>query len=116
MLMPSFCWPLVVGPKPAMTRPFAGQRNFGSAPVPSADFTPSVAGGGSTGVTMLAVCAGGSGSFGGAAVVATGFGCAAAVGAGLGVTLGFAAETCAPGITRRSPILSGDVSCMLLAL
>src|SRR5262245_53607708 len=27
MLMPSLVWPLVRGPKPAMMRPFAGQRN-----------------------------------------------------------------------------------------
>src|SRR5262249_41135273 len=27
MLMPSLLWPLVFGPKPAMMRPFAGQRN-----------------------------------------------------------------------------------------
>src|SRR6478672_2760990 len=56
MLMPSFCWPLVIGPKLAITRPFAGQRNFGSDPVPSAVFSGSLAAGVSaTGVNMLAL-------------------------------------------------------------
>ena len=40
-----------------MTRPFAGQRNFGSAPVPSASLTASLSSV-SVGATTAAVCAG----------------------------------------------------------
>src|SRR3981189_3046381 len=59
MLMPSFCWPLGVGPEAAITRPLAGQRNFGSEPVASADFVASFAAGTSAAVaTKLTVCTG----------------------------------------------------------
>src|SRR5216683_72359 len=95
MLMPSFCWPLGLGPKPVITRPLAGQRNLGRAP--SAAFTASFGPGASaTGVTMLAVCTG-SGS------AAAGFACATGVAL---TALDLAAVTRTPGITRRSPTLS----------
>src|SRR5262245_58685523 len=107
MLMPSFCWPMVVGPYPAMTRPFAGQRNFGTAPVPSANFAASLSNG-SVGAMTFAFCTG-SASFG--AADATGFAGAAAAGA-----LAFTAGACAPRMVRRSPTLSVAVGWMLLAL
>src|SRR5215470_7160451 len=107
MLMPSFCWPLVVGPKPAITRPLAGQRNFGSAPVPSADLTASLAADASaTGVNTLALTAG-SGSLGagaGAGTEEAAAGAAAVLaGAAAGEALGFAVDTRTPGMTNRSP-------------
>src|SRR5262249_54834007 len=52
MLMPSLVWPLVRGPKPAMMRPFAGQRNERLL-LPAR--TELVAGGASVGVATLAV-------------------------------------------------------------
>src|SRR5262249_37980942 len=110
MLMPSFCWPLVVGPKLAITRPFAGQRNFGNAPEPSADF-PASAGASTTGVTTLALAAGSASC----ATAGAAAGPWAAVGL-TGVALGLGAETRAPGMIRRSPTLSLAVACMLLAL
>src|SRR6516225_3188728 len=86
---------------------FAGQRNFATAPVPSANFAASLSNG-SVGATTLAFCTG-SASFG--AADATGFAGAAAAGA-----LGFTAGAGAPGMVRRSPTLSVAVGWMLLAL
>src|SRR3954451_20032524 len=90
-----------------MTRPFAGQRNFGSAPVPSASLTASLSSV-SVGAMTAAVCAG-SASF--TAAEGAGLACPPAAGA-----VGFAAAACPPGITRRSPTLSVVVDWMLLAL
>src|SRR6266404_3533242 len=90
-----------------MTRPFAGQRNFGTAPVPSANFAASLSNC-SVGATTLAFCAG-SASFG--AAEATGF-----AGAAGGEALAFTGDGCAPGMVRRSPTLSVAVGWMLLAL
>src|SRR6516162_2504552 len=91
-----------------MTRPFAGQRNFGTAPVPSANFAASLPNG-SVGATTFTFCTG-SASFG--AADATGFAGAATAGA-LAFTAG---DACAPGMVRRSPTLSVAVGWMLLAL
>ena len=56
-LMPSFCVPFGLLPKPAMTRPRAGQRNDGMAPLGSAAFTAvSVVWGSS--LATCAVCTG----------------------------------------------------------
>src|SRR5262245_39586431 len=90
-----------------MTRPFAGQRNFGTAPVPSASFAASLSNG-SVGATTLAFCTD-STSFG--AADATGFAGAATAGA-----LAFTAGACAPGMVRGGPKLSVAVGWMLLSL
>src|SRR5260370_19756363 len=104
--MPSFCCPLVIGPKPEITRPFAGQRNWGRAPVVSALFAfaadVSVAG-----ANMLALC--GVSALSGAIA---GAGLASAT-AG---TADFIAEDRTPGMTRRSPTLSRVFAPRLLAL
>src|SRR5262245_65641235 len=91
-----------------MMRPFAGQRNFGSAPVPSASLAASLSSESGAGVTTLALCAA---SFSLAADTTAGFACAAGAAAP-----GLAAGAAAPGITRRSPTLSVAFACMLLAL
>src|ERR1700737_3046220 len=109
ILMPSFCWPLVVGPKAVITRPLAGQRNFGSEPVPSAVLIASFAAGVSaTGVKTLALGVGsalcGGGADGGVASATT------------GESLGLAADVRTPGMTRRSPTLRCAVIGILLAL
>src|ERR1700737_3835894 len=105
--MPSFCWPLVVGPKAVITRPLAGQRNFGSGPVPAAVLVASFAVGVSTtGVKTLALgvdsalCREGTG----------------AVCARSGAGLDLAADVRTPGMTRRSPTLRRAVTGILLAL
>ena len=109
--MPSFCTPLGEVPKPAITRPFAGQRNVGSAPVASAVFAASLGEvSAAVGVTIAALWAGS---------LATSFeaaGTAALACATDTLTFGAAAEVRTPGIERRSPILSGTVGRMLLAL
>src|SRR5262245_22069369 len=100
MLMPSFCCPLVVGPKLAMTRPFAGQRNFGRELVPSAVFRGSLPGGFSaTGVNMLALGVI-SGSFGRA--IEPPLASATATGGWLADV----ADVRIPGMIRRSPTFS----------
>ena len=80
-----------------ITRPLAGQRNLGSDPVPSADFTASLADACSaTGAKTLALCGGSlAGSLGvaGACVMS-------------GRALDLMAEARTPGITSRSPTLS----------
>src|SRR5262245_49933967 len=91
-----------------MMRPFAGQRNFGSAPVPSASLAASLSSVSGAGVTTLALC---GGSFGLTTADTAGFACAAGAGA-----LAFAAGAAAPGITRRSPTLSVALAWRLLAL
>src|SRR5713226_40220 len=106
ILMPSFCWPLVVGPKAVITRPLAGQRNFGSEPVPSAVLLGSFAAGVSaTGVKTLAL---GEGS-----PCGEGAGVASAT---AGMSLALAADVRTPGMTRRSPTLRRALSGILLAL
>src|ERR1700681_617161 len=95
-----------------MTRPFAGQRNFGSEP--SADFPASLDPGASaTGVKTLALTAG---SASGGAGEGAGFACATAGTDLIGVALDFKADVRTPGITRRSPTLSLAPARMLLAL
>ena len=91
-----------------MMRPFAGQRNFGRAPVPSASLAASLLGVSGAVVTALVLC---TGSFSLTAADAAGFACAAGPGA-----LGFAAGVAAPGITRRSPTLSVAFAWILLPL
>ena len=120
--MPSFCCPFGLGPKPAMTRPFTGQRKLG---VPSLDLATTGVGVSSLGVTTAACCEvsgfGGDGvalagvALGAAALAADGAasGCAA-LGAALAVPL--AAIALPPGMTMRSPIFSVAVGSMLLAL
>src|SRR5262245_14959049 len=111
MLMPSFCWPLGNGPWPEITRPLAGQRNLGSAPVASADlesFGESV-----TGVNTLALGAVSVSDCG----VTSGAALACASAGDLGwAPSGLACEVRTPGMTRRSPTLSLAVAAMLLAL
>src|SRR5262245_44355908 len=89
-------------------RPFAGQRNCGSAPVPAASLAASFCRESGAGATTLALCAG---SFGLTTADTAGFACAAGAAA-----LGLAAGAAAPGITRRSPTLSVALAWMLLAL
>src|SRR5215831_15031890 len=109
ILMPSFCWPLVVGPKAMITRPLAGQRNFGSPPAASDMLLASLAAGVSgTGVKTLAL---GAGSCCGGAAKAE---VASATTAGAGLVL--AAEVRTPGMISRSPILSRAFTEMLLDL
>src|SRR5439155_22641126 len=55
MLMPSFCWPFDLGPKPLMIRPFAGQRNV-TGGCAGAPLTEPVVAGASAGVTTAALC------------------------------------------------------------
>ena len=112
--MPSFCWPLGFGPKPAITRPFAGQRNFGSAPVRFRRLRRILG----AGVVRRRRddgwrSAAGSGSFGAAADGRRLAPDATAAGGALGLR-SRAPRT--PGITRRSPTLSVAVGWMLLAL
>src|SRR5262245_58511735 len=104
--MPSFCTPFGDVPKPAITRPFAGQRNVGSAPVPSTVFVEADAGSNVDVVATLALCVSPAPS----AVDDGAFACAVAT---AGVGLAFDVRT--PGMVRRSPILSGVVGRMLLA-
>src|SRR5438046_10682533 len=100
--MPSFCWPLALGPKPAMRRPFTGQRNVGV--VPSAALACVLAGGaGSAGVTTFTVC--------------TSSLLACLPGAfGAGAAAGLPDADGAPGMTMRSPILIRALGARLLAL
>src|SRR6185295_20309182 len=106
-------------PNAVMTRPFTGQRNFGSPAVTSA-----LAFGGSgsclAGVTIaaLGVAAGAAGAVAtlGAGAVATlvsaaGFGCCATVAAGLSAACG----PRTPGMTIRSPTFTIVCGWMLLA-
>src|SRR5437764_12179733 len=105
MLIPSFCRPPVAGPNPAITRPLAGQRNFGSAPVASATFPGSLPEPASTtGANTLALGAvsdSGAGSCNGAGLT-----CATADGALAPPAPARAADVRTPGMTRRSPTLS----------
>src|SRR5262249_62336655 len=109
-LMPSFCWPLGLGPKPAITRPLTGQRNNGVA---SVGLTAAVTGVGNSrvGVTTDACCTGGS------VVICLGAGGAF----GVWVASGWPAlptvfDVRVPGMAMRSPILSVACGSMLLAL
>src|SRR6266853_597949 len=90
-----------------MTRPLAGQRNFGSVPFPSAVLLVSVAAGVSaTWVKTLAL--GGAASFCGAG--------AAPASATVGAALGLVADVRTPGMTSRSPTLSRALTGILSAL
>src|SRR5260370_11944293 len=80
-----------------MTRPFAGERNFGTTPLVSASFAASLSSA-SAGATTLALGIG-SASFG-AAEATTDF-----CGAGLAAAAVLAAGACAPGMVSRSPTL-----------
>src|SRR5437016_2433560 len=91
-----------------MTRPFAGQRNFGTTPLASVSFAASLSSA-SAGATTLALGMG-SASLG-AAEATTGF-----CGAGLTAAATLGAGACAPGMTRRSPTASVAVGWMLFAL
>src|SRR5947209_17675680 len=96
----------MAGPKAVMTRPFAGQRNFGSLPAACAVLVISVAVAVSaTGVKTLAL---GAGSFCGAG--------AGAASATAGAGLGLAADARTPGMTSRSPTLSRALTGILFAL
>src|SRR5258708_33788921 len=91
-----------------MTRPFAGQRNFGTTPLVSASFAASLSSA-SAGATTLALGIG-SASFG-AAEPTTDF-----CGAGLAAAAALAAGARAPGTTGRSParrVAVGWVLCPL---
>src|SRR5215510_2624915 len=110
--MPSFCCPFGLGPKPAMTRPFTGQRKLG---VPSLALGAAGAGVSSLGVTTAACCDGSA--FGaGVALAGVALGPALAVDgvdsgwAALGALLAAGALLLAvalpPGMTMRSPIFS----------
>src|SRR5215467_14884919 len=122
--MPSFCCPLDLGPKPAITRPFTGQRKLGD---PS-DLATAGVGASSLGVTTAACC---EGSAFGAGVALAGVALGAAALAVDGVASGWAVLAVAldavlgallpavalpPGMTMRSPIFSVAVGSMLLAL
>src|SRR5262245_27490536 len=120
--MPSFCCPFGLGPKPAMTRPFTGQRKLG---VPSLDLATTGVGVSSLGVTTAACCEPSTLGAGvalagvalGAALAVDGAanGCAA-LGAALPAGGLLAAVALPPGMTMRSPIFSVAVGSMLLAL
>src|SRR5262245_3230761 len=83
MLMPSFCWPLGLGPNAWMTRPFTGQRNDGVAAVTSC-LTLGGSGFCTAGVTTFTAVGGDAGTAAtgaaatlcGAGAAAAGFGCA----------------------------------------
>src|SRR6185369_569586 len=123
-LMPSFCWPFGLGPKPAMTRPLTGQRKPGEA----SDLIGAGVGVSPLGVTTAACSGGCSGCFGGgvaftgcalgtAALDAAALADAAALPAAAAFADG-AANGCGdlflvtlcepgpPGMTIRSPIFS----------
>ena len=110
--MPSFCWPLGLAPKPAMTRPRTGQRNVGIAAVTSrlGLFRRRIVRRRRT--MVRAVLAGRSG---GHLLLSRGAGfCCWATGAG-----GVAAAACGartPGMTMRSPTFTMVWGGMLLAL
>src|SRR5215468_8336204 len=91
-----------------MTRPFAGQRNFGTTLFASASFAASLSSA-SAGATTLALGSG-SASFGAAEATI------AFCGAGLGAAAAFTAGAGTPGMMRRSPTLRVAVGWMLLAL
>src|SRR5262245_55330602 len=111
--MPSFCCPLDNGPWPAITRPLAGQRNFGNEPAASADLAPSF-GVSATGVNTLALAAVSVSD--GAATTGADLACANA-GAALGCgPSGLPCEVRTPGMTSRSPTLSLASTVSLLAL
>src|ERR1043165_447708 len=134
--MPSFCWPFGLGPKPAMTRPFTGQRNVGVASA-----LIGVGGGVSSLRVTTAACSDCSGCFGaGVALAGWALGVAALPAAAaladaaalpaaaaladgaakgcdpFGVLLAMLWEAGPPGMTMRSPIFSVAVGSMLLAL
>src|SRR5436305_15078300 len=90
-----------------MTRPFAGQRNFGTTLFASASFAASLSSA-SAGATTLALGTG-SACFG-AAEATTAF-----CGTGVAAAATFAAGACTPGMIRRSPTLRVAVGWMLLA-
>src|SRR4051812_728795 len=109
--MPSFCWPFDLGPKPAMMRPFAGQRKLGAA---SVGLTEAAVG---AGVSLAGATAAArwlaSDGFGAGAVFALG---AAGGCAGLGAFCSAALNRRRPGMMMRSPTLSVVCGSMLLAL
>src|SRR5262245_18372578 len=90
-----------------MTRPFAGQRNFGTTLFASASLAASLCSA-SAGATTLALGSG-SASFG-AAEATTGL-----CGAGLIAAAAFTADACAPGMMRRSLTLRVAVGSTLFA-
>src|SRR3984893_11845559 len=103
--MPSFCWPLGLGPNPAMIRPRTGQRNPGVAS--AAGLGAASTTGVSLGVTMLALCVGAAEAT--ATLLVTGL-----MGAAACSSSGLALVTRVPGMTMRSPILSLPGGWMLL--
>src|SRR5262249_44010712 len=106
--MPSFCWPLGLGPKPAMTRPLTGHRKPGVA---SEVFAVEVGDVSPLGETTEA-CSDCSGCFAGGGAFgvgdASGWPILVALLAGV-----LAVRT--PGMTRRSPIFSVACGSILLA-
>src|SRR5438105_3863904 len=90
-----------------MTRPFAGQRNFGTTLFASASFAASLSSASARATTFAL----GTGSVSFDAAEAT----MAFCGAGVTAAAIFAAGACAAGMIRRSPTLRVAVGWMLLA-